>query len=161
VKKLLLLGGIALFIGTMTIPGVSLSGSPARQASDNIRNRFIGAWWLVWLEEPDASGKIHKADCTGLLVYTRDGHMSVQVMYRNPQAGAEAGPVKYAQSGYEASYGTFKIKDAHTFTYHVDGALLRSLVGRDFNRVFELSSQRLIVKSPDPNEHWRVAWEHY
>ena len=48
---------------------------------------------------------MHKADCTGLLVYTRDGHMSVQVMYRNPQTGGQAGPVQYAQGGYEASFG--------------------------------------------------------
>lgn len=154
-KRNLLLGGFALFIGTMAI---SFSGSPAREG--NIQNRFIGAWRLAWLEEPSADGNIHKPDCTGLLVFTRDGHMSVQVMYHDAQGG-EAGPVQYVQSGYEASYGTYKIEDARTFSYHVDGALVRSLVGKDFTRVYELSGKQLIVKSPDPNEHWRVAWEHY
>jgi hypothetical protein len=39
--------------------------------------------------------------------------------------------VQYAQGGYEASYGTYKInEDDHTFTYHVDGALVRSLIGK-------------------------------
>ena len=43
----------------------------------------------------------------------------------------------------------------------IDGALVRSLIGKDFTREFELSGKQLIVKSPDPKEHWRVAWEHY
>ena len=124
------------------------------------RERFIGAWRLAWLEEPDASGKVQRADCTGLLVYTRDGHMSVQVMYRNPPP-SQAGPVQYATGGYEASYGTYTINDAHTFTFHVEGALVRKLVGKDLKRVYERSGKQMIVKSPDPNEHWRVAWERY
>jgi len=34
--------------------------------------------------------------------------------------------VQYAQGGYEASFGTYEIDEsAHTFTYHVDGALVR------------------------------------
>jgi len=127
---------------------------------DDIRARFIGAWRLAWLEEPDASGKLHRAECTGLLVYTPDGHMSVQVMYRNPQAATNA--VQYAQGGYEASFGTYEIDErAHTFTFHVEGALVRSLIGRDLKRVYELSGNQLIVSAPDANEHWKVAWEHY
>jgi hypothetical protein len=104
------------------------------------------------------TGKIHRADCTGLLVYTRDGHMSVQVMYRNPPAGANAAPVQYAQGGYEASFGTYEIDErAHTFTYHVEGALVRTLIGEDLKRVYDFSGNRLIVKSSSPDEHWRVG----
>jgi len=105
--------------------------------------------------------KFTKLTACGLLVYTREGHMSVQVMYRNPQAGSTAAPGQYAQGGYEASLGRFEINDAHTFTFHVEGALVRTLIGKDLKRVYELSGKQLIVKSPDPNEHWRVAWEHY
>jgi hypothetical protein len=158
-KKLLSFGLLTLFLGMTGVPVLTSSGSQAHHGNKGIHDWFVGAWRLAWLEEPGADGKIHRADCTGLLVYTRDGHMSVQVMYRNPKAGSAAGPVQYAQGGYEASYGTYRIVDAHTFTYHVDGALVRSLVGRDFRRVYELSVRQLIVKSPDPNEHWRVAWE--
>ena len=87
--------------------------------------------------------------------------MSVQVMYRNAQTGSSAAPVQYAQGGYEASFGTYQIDDAHSFTFHVDGALVRTLVGKDLKRVFELSGNQLTVRSPDPNEHWRVVWERY
>jgi hypothetical protein len=88
--------------------------------------------------------------------------MSVQVMYRNPQAETAPGPVQYAQGGYEASFGTYEIDAAaHTFTYHVEGALVRTLIGKGLPRIYEFSGKQLIVKSPRPNEHWRIAWEHY
>lgn len=138
-----------------------VSGSQDRPGSEAIRERFVGAWKLVRLEEPGADGTVHKADCTGLLVYTRDGHMSVQVMYRNAQSGGSAAPVQYAQGGYEASFGTYEIDDARTFTFHVEGALVRTLIGKDLKRVYELSGSHLIVKPPDPTEHWSVAWERY
>jgi hypothetical protein len=97
-----------------------------------------------------------------MLIFTREGRMSVQVMYRNPQAGESSGPVQYAHGGYEASFGRYEIDDrAHRFTYHVEGALVRSLAGKDLTRRFELSGQQLIVKPASPNEHWKVTWEHY
>jgi hypothetical protein len=159
-KKLFPLSMMLLFLGmTMT-----LSGSQGR-GKDDIRDRFVGAWRLAWLEEPGTDGKSQKADCTGLLVYTRDGHMSVQVMYQNPPASSPASngaPLEYAQGGYEASFGRYEIDhSSHTFTFHVDGALVRSLIGKDLPRAFELSDKQLIVKSTRPEEHWRVAWEHY
>jgi hypothetical protein len=105
-KKLISFGALVLLIGMTAAAGLTPPGSQPRASKEAVRDRFVGAWRLVWLEEPGADGKIHKADCTGLLVYTPDGHMSVQVMYRHAQAGAAAGPVQYAQGGYEASYGT-------------------------------------------------------
>jgi hypothetical protein len=162
-KKLLSLGGVLLLL---VITATMLSGSQDRDANRDIRGQFLGAWRLAWLEEQGADGKIQRADCTGLLVYTRDGHMSVQVMYRNPPADPQKAttrpPVQYAQGGYEASFGTYEIDErAHSFTFHVEGALVRSLIGKDLRRVYDFSGKQLIVKSPNPDEHWRVAWEHY
>ena len=131
--KKLSLGVVSLFI---CMTATTLSGSQDRGRNERIKDRFVGAWRLTWLEEQGADGKIHRADCTGLLVYARDGHMSVQVMYRNPQAHSQAdpqkttnaAPVQYAQGGYEASFGSYEIDErAHNFTYHVEGALVRTL----------------------------------
>lgn len=155
-RSLLLLAFVLLFVA---VGEMTFSPSQARADDQRTRDRFVGAWRLVWLEEQDASGKVHRADCSGLLVYTRDGHMSVQVMYRNP-GSSQAG--EYAQGGYEASFGTYNIDaGAHTFNFHVEGAVARSLIGRDLPRAYELSGKQLIVKSTNPNEHWRVAWERY
>ena len=87
--------------------------------------------------------------------------MSVQVMYRNWQTQGQAGPVQYAQGGYEASFGRYGINDARTFTFHVEGAMVRTLIGKDLPRVYEFSGNQLIVRSTDPTEHWRVTWERY
>lgn len=153
---------LVLFATLFATTVLAFSGHQGRDSRQEIQSRFVGAWRLAWLEEPDADGIIHKADCTGLLVYTRDGHMSVQVMYRNPRAGGQGGPVQYAQGGYEASFGTYSIdKAAHTFTFHVEGAMVRGLISKDLPRIYELSGNQLIVKSTNPNEHWSVAWEHY
>jgi hypothetical protein len=154
------LAGLALLVAVATYSGTA--PAQERDVDDGVRDRFVGAWRLVWLEEPGADGQVHKADCTGMLAFTREGRMSVQVMYREPQAGAAAGPVQYAQGGYEASFGRYAVDAAAgTFTYRVDGALVRSLVGKELTRRFELAGTQLIVRSSDPKELWRVAWEHY
>jgi hypothetical protein len=156
-KRLLSLGMVCWFIGT----AITLSGGQDRGGSEGIRDRFVGAWRLVQLAQPGADGKIHSADSTGLLVFTRDGDMLVLVMERNPQAQDPTGPEQYSQGGYEASFGTYQINESkHTFTFHIEGALVRTLIGKDLPRAFDLSGKRLIVKSTRSDEHWRVVWEH-
>jgi hypothetical protein len=49
----------------------------------------------------------------------------------------------------------------HSFTYRVEGALVRTLIGQDPTRLYDLSGKQEIVESSRPNEHWRVAWGHY
>ena len=159
-KKPISLGVVTLLIG---ITSTTLSGSGQdRSGNEGIRARFVGAWRLVSLEAPGPDGRIHKADSTGLFVFTRDGHLSVQVMERNPPRQTPAGPEQYSHGGYEATFGTYEVdENAHTFTFHVEGALVRTLIGKDLPRSFEFSGKQLIVKSTRPEEHWKVAWEHY
>jgi Lipocalin-like domain len=80
----------------------------------------------------------------------------VQLMYRSARTGSA-----YAQEGYEASYGSYHIDDASTFTFHIDGALVRTFIGEELKRTYEISGNRLTVKSTNPNEHWKVVWERY
>jgi hypothetical protein len=149
----------ALFL--LSVVAVLSAGATARSLPDapdhntDIENRLAGAWKLVSLEE-HADGQVHKADCAGMFVFTSDGKASVQVMCRNAQTGST-----YAQGGYEASYGTYHIVDCSTFMFHIDGALVRSLIGKDLKRAYEISGNRLTVKPTDPNEHWKVVWERY
>ncbi len=159
-KKLLSL--ISLLFAMTAISGSALSGSQDRNGNQGVKDRFVGAWRLVSLEAPNPHGTIHKADSTGMFVFTRDGHASVQVMERNPPPQAAAGPEQYSHGGYEATFGTYEVDEtARTFTFHVEGALVRSLIGKDLPRSFEFSGNQLIVKSTRPEEHWRVTWEHY
>jgi len=125
------------------------------------RARLAGAWRLQALEQPGAEGKVNRIRCCGMFVFTADGHLSVQVM----EPGAESSPTastQYSQGGYEASYGSYVVDEkSHTFSFHVEGALVRSLIGKDLRRRYSFDGDRLIVQSADPDEHWRVIWVRY
>ncbi len=146
-KLLLLFSLMLLSVGT---------AAQSAPATPDRNTEIVGAWKLVSLEESGADGQLHRADCTGMFVFTRNGKASVQVMYRTAQTGST-----YAQGGYEASYGGYRIDSSSTFTFHIEGALVRTLIGKDLKRSYEISNNRLIVKPTDPNEHWKVIWERY
>jgi hypothetical protein len=145
---------LSVLLVSTALPAQLAVEAPHRNEEN--QNRLVGPWKLVSLEEASADGQVHKADCNGMFVFTSDGKASVQVMYRNAQTGSA-----YAQGGYEASYGSYLIDDSSTFTFHIDGALVRTLIGKDLKRAYEISGNRLIVRSTNPNEHWRVVWERY
>ncbi len=129
---------------------------------DSAREKLIGAWHLVRIEAPGADGtEIPIPQPKGMLIYTRDGHMSVQLMH--PKS-ANALSNEYVQNGYEASFGSYDIDEAtHTLTHHVRGSVTRDLlVDKDLPRVYQFTGDgHLIIKSARPDEHWRVTWEHY
>jgi len=138
-KKLLRLGLVVLFAG---MAATTVSGSPDRGGDKGAKLRFVGAWRLVSLEAPGSDGKIQKANSIGMFVFTRDGHASVQVMERNPPPRSTVEPEQYSQGGYEATFGTYEVDEsAHTFTFHVEGALVRNLIGKDLPRSFEFDWQ--------------------
>lgn len=155
-RSLLVFGAAVLLFG---------SGAPCGhpQPGNNSRDQLAGAWKLVELDQPGPDGKLNRIDSSGMFVFSRDGHLSVQVMDRVPKPQTTpAGPEQYSQGGYEASYGSYTVDErAHTFTFHVEGALVRSLIGKDLLRAFEISGNRMIVKSARADEHWRVVWERY
>jgi hypothetical protein len=155
-------GIAAVAMAMSSMAGTSVTGRDQGGVTPGDADRFIGGWRLVSLEEQRADGTIHKGDCTGLFVFTRDGHASVQVMYRNTGAIGSATPSAYAQEGYEATFGRYDVDErSKTFTFHVEGALVRTLLGKDLPRLYEFSGNQLIVKPSHPNEHWRVTWERY
>jgi hypothetical protein len=145
----------ALLCSTLAV--VALSGLARAQST---REKLVGAWRLVSMEEPGADGKVNRiTNREGILIYTRDGHMSVQLMYPKPDSGVSN---DYVQNGYEASFGRYDVNEgAHTVTHHVEGSVTRGLIGKDLPRLFQLSGRHLIIKSVRPDEHWSVTWEHY
>lgn len=153
-KKLQSMGAVLVLLGGWAV-------TCAAQSAGAGHDRLAGAWKLMSLEQPGADGTLHAVDCSGMFVFTRDGHLAVQVMDRDvkPKA-ATAGSEQYAQGGYEASYGSYTVDEAnHTFTFHVEGALVRALIGKDLVRRYELSGKRLVITSARSDEHWRVVWE--
>jgi len=126
------------------------------------KSALIGAWHLVRIDVPGSDGKVTPAaQPNGMLIYTSDGHMSVQLMY--PES-AKAPDNEYVLGGYEASFGSYDVDETkHLVTHHVQGSITRNLlVGKDLPRSYRLTSDgHLIIRSADPLEHWSVIWEHY
>ncbi len=142
---------------------VTVTGVQAQPANSSGRDALIGAWRLVRIDVPGANGNpsARSYPPKGMLIYTRDGHMSVQLMY---PASANAPDNEYVLGGYEASFGSYDVDEArHILTHHVQGSVTRNLlVGKDLPRLYQLNSDgRLIIRSADPREHWSVTWEHY
>jgi hypothetical protein len=150
-----------VFVGTFVL-ALSLGRMTLAQATSarSSRDRLIGAWHLVRIA-PDADGKSAPGpQPKGMLVYTRDGHMSVQLMYPATQAALSN---EYARDGYEASFGTYEVNEsAHTVTLHVQGSVTRDqLVGKDLPRKFEFTGDgHLLIRSTRPDERWSVTWAH-
>jgi hypothetical protein len=144
-----------------TVAGVSQTNSLEKKgASVPDRARLIGAWRLTSMSGPDGK-PITTGVPIGMLIYTRDGHMSVQLMY--PKSAAALSN-EYVQNGYEASFGSYDVNDAtHTVTHRVRGANTGDrLAGKDLPRVYQFTPDgRLVIRSARPEEHWSVTWEHY
>lgn len=158
--KLLLCSVLA---AVLAVAGFTRAQSSLKQTGhDSDRERLIGAWHLVRIETPGSDGKpLPIPQPKGMLIYTRDGHMSVQLMY---PASAGIPSNQYVRDGYEASFGSYEVDEAtHTITHHVEGSITRDLlVGKDLPRVYTLTNDgRLILRSADSNEHWSATWQHY
>lgn len=124
------------------------------------REKLIGAWRLVSIVGPDGK-QVTTGMPVGMLIYTADGHMSVQLMY--PQSEKSLSN-EYVENGYEASFGSYEVNAAaHTVTHHVQGSNTRErLAGKDLPRDYQFNRNgHLIIRSTRPDEHWSVTWEHY
>src|SRR5690242_21706139 len=122
-------------IAIAIMAAVAISGSAqSRSGSKPKKERFIGAWHLVSIVGPD--GKlVAGTPPKGMLIYTGDGHMSVQLMYSK---AASALSNEYVQDGHEASFGSCDISEAtHPVTHHFQGSVTRDLmVGKDLQRLY-------------------------
>jgi hypothetical protein len=148
---------LALVIAVAGIAHGHAAAQPATPADD--RARLIGAWHLVSLEAPGPDGKmIAVPGLKGMLVYTRDGHVSVEIMYPQSQSSLVN---DYVLNGYEASFGSYDLDEArHTITHHVQGSVTHQLVGKDLTRRYRFSNGRLIIRSVRADEHWSATWQH-
>jgi len=157
-----------LYCGAFAAFMVIAGFTPAQSANTHVtghnsaREKLVGAWHLERMETAGPDGKpIDIPQPKGMLIYTGDGHLSVQLMY--PKS-ANAQSNVYVQDGYEASFGSYDVDEAtSTLTHHVQGSVTRDLlIGKDLPRLYRFTSDgRLIIKSARPEEHWSVTWQHY
>jgi hypothetical protein len=151
----------AILALVLAIAGASQTNSTEKKdTSVSDRERLIGAWHLTSMSGPDGTPMTTGVPI-GMLIYTRDGHMSVQLMY--PESAAALSN-EYVQNGYEASFGSYDVNDAtHTVTHHVQGSNTGDrLLGKDLPRIYQFTAAgHLVIRAARPDEHWSVTWEHY
>ena len=137
----------------------SAQGRKAKVQTD--RERLIGTWRLVNIDSPTPDGRPQPPLPLGLLIFTTDGHEAVQLMY--PKEASTLNN-KFVHDGYEASFGTFEVKEAeHLLRYHPVASATRDA----FAGTYELlhpsfpDDKHLVMRPADPNQHWSVIWEKY
>jgi hypothetical protein len=120
----------------------------------------VGTWHLVHIESagPDAK-PAEGAQPSGMLIYTRDGHASVQLMYPQTSLSNE-----FVHDGYEATFGTYELDERkHQLTYHILASATRAkLVGKSETLHYDLpGKRRMIIRPTQADQHWSVTWERY
>jgi hypothetical protein len=147
--------------GVLVAMALTLGVSEQTERKKSAREKLIGSWHLVRIDALGPDGQPAPGpQPKGMLLYTRDGHMSLQLMY---PVSANTLSNEYVLNGYEASFGSYDVDEtAHTVTHHVQGSITGELVGKNLPRRFELTPNRhLIMRSTRPDEHWFVTWAHY
>jgi hypothetical protein len=120
-------------------------------------DRFVGAWRLLSLEARTSTGDVsypYGKDAAGYLLYAGEGYMSVSVMqacrtnFASPddlQAPAEE---KLAAFDTYSSYsGRYEVRGQKVI-HHVEISLFPNWTGKEQERYFELSGDRLTLSAP-------------
>jgi hypothetical protein len=133
-----------------------LISAPANARDDS--PSILGVWRMVSLEVASPSGQLRQTPYTGEIIFTGRGTMSIQAMDPDPNAP----PTPFSKAGYEAFYGPVVIDQANkTYTVTVQSSVARTLLGQKLTRRFEVSANRLIITSPNPQERFRATYERH
>jgi hypothetical protein len=136
---------------------------PEDEMTASLRERLVGAWDLIDLvEEPlDGSPARHPMGehAVGLIVYTADGHMSVQIMQEGHAVPGEDDPYGRTPADYAAEARTyFAYAGRYTVderrgvvTHEVRLSLFPGWVGQDQERVAGLEGAVLTLSGAEPS----------
>ena len=123
-------------------------------------NAVAGSWKLVAWRRIEAQGSTTYPlgrDATGLLVYTPDGRMIVQMTAANRPAlptsdplGGEAQDRAAAYSTCLAYFGSYEVKD-DTIVHHVEECLYPNWSNTEQVRSFSCDGNSLLLRTP-PSE---------
>jgi hypothetical protein len=147
---------LLVIVVTLSTTRGALSQSTTPDLKDTA-GALVGSWVLVSRRDVTHEGKTQIEPSLGetprgLLFYSRDGHMAVQLMRTDPPRSSASPPSSRVQrknntdtsSGYDAYFGTYTVDTvAQTVTHHVEGALSPGDVGRSITRHFHLEGSEL------------------
>lgn len=125
----------------------------------NPTDRFAGSWRLVSAEGRSSDGTVtpylgeHPA---GRLMFDTGGRLSLHLVDMDRPnfkdgdflRGTPA-EVREAFNGYFGYFGSYTVDPiAETITFHIEGAAYPNYIGSDQVRYFEISEDKLILKTP-------------
>ncbi|MEP7376440.1 MAG: lipocalin-like domain-containing protein [Chitinophagaceae bacterium] len=145
-------------------------------------NKLAGSWKFIADQLMDSSSNVIKQDTavSGLLIYTPDGKVSVQFLWKGTRApvlndtlmnkdGMSTGlglgfntwnteEARRLIDTYDAYFGDYRVDwNASTVTHIVKGSLRPEKEGTVHQRIFQLKADSLFLRSADPGNRWRAA----
>jgi Lipocalin-like domain len=153
--------------------------SAAKQKTSSISDELVGCWQLISIETVRPNGEViypfYGKHPEGLLMYDRDGWMSVQIVSdpkpTAPQTSSREGFLAAASSekaaaidGYYAYFGTWSVDPSGaTVTHHIRQSLYPGERGEEGVRRLRLQGDRLTLtaKTHEMGEEHerRLVWE--
>ena len=141
--------------------------------TENLRDRLIGAWKLVDIVEEPVDGSAPRRPMgerpIGLILYTPDGYMSVQIMHRDRAVpaspdSADLTPEEYRQEAmtYFAYSGPFHVdEEKGALTHSMSVSLFPGWVGQTQARVVEIDGGSLRLSTAAPwLSHGKLVMTH-
>jgi hypothetical protein len=126
-----------------------------------LREQLVGAWQLVSYaaRTDDDERTVHPlgGDASGYVLYTPDGHVSVQIMRPGRPRYQVAGPgdgtvaeLAEASGGYLAYSGSYHVVDDSIVVHEIEVSLLPNWVGESLRRKVTLDGRRLELTTITP-----------
>jgi hypothetical protein len=147
------------------------------------RPDLTGTWQFIADQEIDNNGNIIRedTDVDGILIYTPDGDMSVQLLWRGQRrpimhdsimqrdgisSGLGIGTNTWSSDErgklidtFDSYFGEYKADiESGIVTHIVEGNMRPEKTPVEFKRKFFLKGDTLLLRSADPEYHWQAAW---
>jgi len=145
-------------------------------------NKLAGSWKFIADQLLDSADHVIQQDTavTGLLIYTPDGKVSVQFLWKSTRVpvlndtlmskdgksnglglGFNTWNIEQARTlidTYDAYFGEYEVDwAAGSVTHIVNGSLRPEKEGTVHRRTFQLKGDSLFLKSANPLDKWRAA----
>jgi hypothetical protein len=163
----------AVAFGVLLLGFIASTGSLGQTTPTTGAEKFIGTWRLISSDSKDPEvARYRGAHPTGILVYDRTGHMTVQIM-PDRRRKTFTGPVSHitgsptptpdeavdALMGYGAYFGTYSVDQrAGTITHKREGSVDPGALG-DFVRRFRFIDADHLVLVPAETKDNPLTWE--
>ncbi len=138
-------------------------------------DQFVGSWRLVSAEGHSSDGSVTYdwgQNPLGRVMFDAGGRLSLHLVdpdRPNFESGDFLRPtpeeLSKAFNGYFGYFGSYTVEpDKQTVTFHIDGAAYPNYIGSDQLRFYEISGDKLVLKTPPERAGgedivYYVTWE--